>query len=135
MTRVLVVNHDVDLADLEVEGLRRAGYVVDQCGGPTHARTTCPVTNGATCWQVDWADVLVYDAFAAGDGGRELIEHIRLVYPDKPVVLTAPGVGLTWTDETSLDRVRTVFGAPTTPALSRAIDEALASDRIEALTG
>jgi hypothetical protein len=32
MTRVLVVNHDIDLADEEVDSLRRRGYDVEECG-------------------------------------------------------------------------------------------------------
>ena len=34
MTRVLVVNHDTDLADQEVDSLRRRGYEVKECLGP-----------------------------------------------------------------------------------------------------
>jgi hypothetical protein len=33
MTRVLVVYHDLDLADQEAETLRRFGYDVIECGG------------------------------------------------------------------------------------------------------
>jgi hypothetical protein len=35
MTRVLVVHHDLDLADQDAESLRRFGYNVIECGGPT----------------------------------------------------------------------------------------------------
>ena len=34
MTRVLLVYHDVDVADIEADELRRAGYEVDRCAGP-----------------------------------------------------------------------------------------------------
>ena len=37
MTRVLVVNHDIDLADQEVDSLRRRGYDVTECLGPIGA--------------------------------------------------------------------------------------------------
>jgi hypothetical protein len=40
MTRVLVVHHDLDLADQEAESLRRFGYEVIECAGPT--RNPCP---------------------------------------------------------------------------------------------
>jgi len=35
MTTVLVVNHDIDLEDQEAESLRRFGYTIEQCSGPT----------------------------------------------------------------------------------------------------
>ena len=95
MTRVLVVHHDIDVADIEVDELRRAGYEVDQCAGPI-GRDACPVLHGEPCWQVDEADVLVYDMWASGDGHRELIEDIRDLHPDKPVVVTSPGLVLDW---------------------------------------
>ena len=94
MTRVLVVHHDLDMADEEVASMRRAGYEVDQCAGPTHALHACPVMRGLPCWQVDWADVVVYDEWAAGNGGGELTEDLRILYPDKPVVLTSLGASL-----------------------------------------
>lgn len=47
MTRALVVHHDIDLADQEVESLRRLGYEVEQCSGPT--ANTCPILNGGRC--------------------------------------------------------------------------------------
>jgi DNA-binding NtrC family response regulator len=125
MTRVLVVNHDLDIADLEVEILRKAGYEVDQCGGPTHALSACPVLNGLPCWQVAWADVLVYDAWAAGDGGQELTRDLRSQYPHKAVVITSPGMELAWTDEANMTGVVAVAGPPTRARLVEAIESAL----------
>jgi DNA-binding NtrC family response regulator len=125
MTRVLVVHHDVDAADLEVEALRHAGYEVQQCGGPTHALTACPVMHGAPCWQVDWADVVLYDAWAAGDGSATLTEDIRRVYPQKPVILTSSGMGLTW--ETDADEwTMAIDGPPTRERLAAAVEAAMA---------
>jgi len=37
MTRLLVVHHDVDLSDQEVDALRRRGYDARQCMGPIGA--------------------------------------------------------------------------------------------------
>ncbi|HET6746179.1 MAG TPA: hypothetical protein VFH90_10085 [Candidatus Limnocylindria bacterium] len=85
MTRVLVVHHDVDRADIEVDRLRRAGFEVQQCAGP-HGGNPCPVLRGEHCWQVEWADLLVYDAWISGDGEPTLIEGLEEVHPDKPVV-------------------------------------------------
>ena len=94
MVRVLVVDHDVDLADLRVDTLRRAGFEVDQCAGPTHALTACPVMGGLPCWQVEWADVLVYDEWAAGVSGGELTQKLQELYPAKAIVLTSQGTDL-----------------------------------------
>ena len=83
MTRALVVHHDIDLADQEVESLRRFGYQVEQCSGPT--ANACPVLNGGTCELAARSDVLVYDAWASGDtdGSGELIEGLRRVHPTR----------------------------------------------------
>jgi CheY-like chemotaxis protein len=123
MVRVLVVDHDLDLADLKVDTLRRAGFEVDQCGGPTHALNACPVMHGQPCWQVEWADVLVYDAWAAGFSGEELTDDLLAAYPDKPVVLTSQGMGLGWEhDETTT----TLAGSQAPGALAEAVKAAYA---------
>lgn len=129
MTRALVVHHDIDLADQEVESLRRLGYVVEQCSGPT--ANTCPVLRGATCALAERADVLVYDAWASGDmdGSSELIEGLRRVHPDTPIVLTYPGIGLSNVDDEPADGVVPVFGQPTGTNLHAAIQRALAGER------
>jgi hypothetical protein len=114
------------MADLEVEALRHAGYEVEQCGGPTHALTACPVMHGVPCWQVDWADVVVYDAWAAGDGAHDLTVDIRAVYPNKPIILTSSGMDLSWENEDPSGRTSVVSGPPTRANLSAAIEAALA---------
>jgi hypothetical protein len=126
MTRVLVVHHDLDLAGQEVDSLRRFGYEVVECGGPT--RNRCPVIAGRPCDLAERADVLVYDAWASGDaeGARVLIENIREIHPDTPVILTSPGLALSW-EETSGPHAVTVFvGQPTGARLDEAIQAALA---------
>jgi DNA-binding NtrC family response regulator len=90
MTRVLVVHHDPDQADIEVDRLRRAGHEVQQCAGPV--ADSCPLLRGEPCWQVDWAEMLVYDAWISGDGEPELIELLRATHPDKPVMLMSGGL-------------------------------------------
>ena len=82
MTRVLVVHHDVDLSDQEVDVLRRRGYDTQQCLGPIG--TSCPILSGHACELAAGADVLVYDAFMTGepDGARLLVEGMRELYPD-----------------------------------------------------
>jgi hypothetical protein len=125
MTRVLVVHHDLDLAGQEADSLRRYGYEVVECGGPT--RNVCPVLAGRPCDLAERADVLVYDVWASGDaeGSRILIENIRDVHPDTPVVLSSPGLALSWEEEAGPRRVTTLVGQPTGARLHEAIQAAL----------
>lgn len=123
MARILVVHHDVDIADQEVDSLRRAGYDVVECIGPTAAGQPCPAFRDQTCSLADDADVLLYDAMASGatdDGG--LIEHLRAVYPDKPIVLTASGLGPAWAEGAGL---AVIIGAPDRARLVAAVQAAL----------
>lgn len=124
MTRVLVVHHDVDVADIEVDDLRRAGYEVDQCAGPIGG-DACPVLHGLPCWQVEEADVLVYDAWASGDGRQELIDDLRDLHPDKPVVLTSGGLLLDWAKGRGPHRVTPAVGPPDRSVLVAAVEAAL----------
>jgi hypothetical protein len=127
MTRVLVVHHDLDLADQEAESLRRFGYDVVECAGPTWNR--CPVLTGRPCDLAEAADVLVYDSWASGDaeGARTLIERIREVHPDTPVVLTSPGPALGWEEPSGVHGVTIMTGQPTGAHLDEAIREAVGS--------
>ncbi len=126
MTRVLVVHHDLDLAGQEVDSLRRFGYEVNECAGPT--RNRCPVLSGQPCDLAERADVLVYDVWASGDaeGARTLIENIREIHPDRPVVLTSPGLDLSWETEAGPHAVTMLRGQPTGARLHAAIQDALA---------
>jgi len=125
MTHVLVVHHDLDLAGQEVDSLRRLGYEVTECAGPT--RNVCPVLAGHPCDLAEAADVLVYDVWASGDaeGSRQLIENIRDIHPDTPVVLTSPGLGLSWEEEAGPHGVTELLGQPTGARLHEAIQAAL----------
>lgn len=122
-TSVLVVHHDVDLADTEVDELRRAGYHVEQCSGPTAG--PCPVLRRRTCWMADQADVLVYDVWATGEDSHVLIDDLREMYPDKPIVLTSLGMGLDWVETEGIHGVTPLVGAPTQQRLVEAIETAL----------
>jgi DNA-binding NtrC family response regulator len=123
MTRALVVHHDIDLADIEVEDLRRAGYEVDQCAGPEGGG--CPVLHGEPCWQVEKADVLVYDVLAAGDSGHKLVEELRALHPNKPVVLTSGGLLLDWVETEGPNEVTPALGAPDQSILTAAVEAAI----------
>lgn len=127
MTRVLVVHHDVDLADQEADSLRRRGYEIAQCWGPTQA--SCPVLRGEPCVAVEAADVLVYDVWASGESGgaRALISNLRRIHPGIPIVLTAPGMELDWVETEGGQAVVPLVGVPTGERLDAAIHEALGS--------
>jgi hypothetical protein len=127
MTRVLLVYHDVNVADVEADELRRAGYEVDRCAGPLD-RHTCPVLDGRPCWQVEKADVLVYDTWDADFTHAELIEDLLDLHPDKPLVLTSA----VSPDEFPVDRRGEVGGievAPSRAALQGAIERVLRAPR------
>ncbi len=125
MTRALVVHHDIDLADQEVESLRRFGYEVEQCSGPT--ANTCPVLNGGTCALAEASDVMIYDAWADGDidGATQLISELRRVHPQVPIVLTFPGVGMSGFDDEPAHGVVPLLGQPTGARLHEAIQRAI----------
>jgi hypothetical protein len=125
MTRVLVVHHDLDMAGQEVDSLRRFGYVVTECAGPT--RNVCPVLAGRPCDLAEAADVLVYDVWASGDadGSQKLIENIRDIHPDTPVVLTSPGLAFSWEESEGPHKVTELLGQPTGARLHEAIQRAL----------
>jgi hypothetical protein len=127
MTRVLVVHHDLDLAGQEADSLRRYGYEVVECGGPT--RNRCPVLSGRPCDLAERADVLVYDSWASGDseGARSLIENIREIHPDTPVVLTSLGLPLSWEETSGEHAVTVLTGQPTGARLDQAIRTAMAT--------
>ena len=126
MTRALVVHHDLDLGGQEADALRRIGYEVIECSGPT--RNRCPVLAGQPCDLAERADVLVYDVWSSGDadGARALIENIRELHPDTPVVLTSPGLELSWEESAGPHAVTSVTGQPTGARLHEAIQVALA---------
>jgi hypothetical protein len=134
MPRVLVVHHDLDLAGQEVDSLRRFGYEVTECSGPT--RNVCPVLAGHPCDLAERADVLVYDVWASGDadGSQMLIDNIRDLHPDTPVVLTSPGLNLSWEAASGPHAVTMVVGQPTGARLHEAIQTALGTPATEPVT-
>jgi len=125
MTHVLVVHHDPDMADQECDLLRQAGFSVEQCSGPQYG--PCPVLHSLPCAAVDTADVLVYDVWSTGDSESEqdLIELLRELHPDVPIVLTAPGLEFPWVEESGVHAVVPLVGALSSARLVGAIHEAL----------
>jgi hypothetical protein len=131
MTRVLVVNHDIDLADQEVDSLRRRGYDVRECLGPIGS--SCPILGGRPCELAAWADVLVYDAWATGEpeGAKALIDGLRALHPDVPMVLSASGIEPDWIETVGPHRITPLVGAPSGPRLAAAVEMAFLAARPE----
>jgi hypothetical protein len=104
--------------------LHQAGYEVERCGGPE--REQCPVVGSLPCPLVDRSDVLVYDAWVAGDsdGGRRLISELREVYVDLPVILTS-AESLDWVEEEGPHRVTPFRTVPSGRLLIDAVEMAL----------
>ena len=127
MTRVLVVHHDADMADQESDWLRASGFDVTECAGPQHG--ACPVLRGERCPAVHEADVLVYDVWASGDTGSEqvLIERLRELHPEIPIVLTAPGMEFDWVETTGAHGVVALEGKVSAALLRAAVTRALES--------
>lgn len=126
MTRVLVVNHDIDLADEEVDSLRRRGYDVRECLGPIGAK--CPILAGRPCDLADGADVLVYDAWVTGEpeGAQRMIEGLRELHPGVPIVLTASGIEPDWIETVGQHQITPLVGIPSGARLAEAIEDAIA---------
>jgi hypothetical protein len=128
MTKVIVVHHDIDLGDQEADTLRRLGYEPIQCSGPTSH--SCPVLRGEHCPWVHEADVLLYDVWSTSESlsGKALIEGLREMHPEIPIVLTASGMELDWVEVEGVHKVVPLVGVPTAERLDAAIKEAMAQD-------
>jgi len=105
--------------------LRGAGYETELCGGPE--REPCPVIDDMPCPLVDRADILVYDAWVAGDavGGHELVSALREVYVDLPVVLTSVDQSVSWAEREGPHRVVPLASRPSDTELIEAVEIAL----------
>lgn len=125
MTRVLLVQRDQAVADRMADDLEKAGYEVERCLGPD--LEPCPVVEAAPCPLVDGADVLVYDAWVAGDSGagEHLTASLRELYADLPIVLTSAHDPLDWVERDGAHRVFPLPRDPSTQALLGAIEIAL----------
>ncbi len=125
MTRVLVVHQDPGVADRMASDLRHSGHEAQVCGGPSH--DACPLSAGLPCHLLDWADVLVYDAWVAGssEGGRQLVSELRDTYVDLPVILTSADESLGWVEQDGPYRVLPIKDIPSAEALADAVDAVL----------
>jgi DNA-binding NtrC family response regulator len=125
MTRVLVVQRDQAVAAQMIAELHRAGYETEGCGGP--GVEPCPVAVDLPCPLVDRADVLIYDAWVAGDieAGHHLISELRELYVDLPVVLTSADPSVDWVTSDGPHRVIPLGPLPSTEELVAAIELAV----------
>jgi hypothetical protein len=108
-----------------VDSLRRRGYETRQCLGPIGS--SCPILSGLPCDLAVDADVLVYDAFVTGEpeGAQALIEGMREIHPEVPIVLVASGMEPAWIETAGAHGVTPLVGSPTGERLAAAIEEAL----------
>lgn len=127
--RVLAVHRSEGVTVSEAEALTRRGYEVEMCSGPAYS--SCPVLRGEPCPAVERADVVVYDAWATteSESSRRLIEGLRDLHPDTPVVVTVPGILLSWIETEGPHGVTPLVGVPSGDRLEKAIHEALHRDR------
>lgn len=131
--RILIVHRSEGVAVAEADALSGLGYEVEMCSGPAYA--ACPVLRGERCDAVEGADVLIYDVWATkeSDSGRRLIEGLRDLYPEIPIVVTAPGMLLDWVETEGPHGVTPLVGVPTAERLDAAVREAL--DGVRQSTG
>jgi hypothetical protein len=73
--------------------------------------------------------VLVYDVWSTGDtqSEQELIEILREVHPETPIVLTSPGLDFDWVQTSGLHAVTEMVGTPSSARLTQALSDALTS--------
>ena len=74
-------------------------------------------------------DVLVYDAYVTGEpeGAQALIEGMRDMHPEVPIVLVASGMEPAWMETVGRHGVTPLVGRPTGERLAEAIESALTS--------
>lgn len=93
--RVLIEHSDDAVSREYADALRRAGYSVAICHGPSAERDPterCGLVGGEPCAAVDGADIVVSGLGIRAPEKRAVLEALRRHYPDKPLVVeVAPG--------------------------------------------
>jgi hypothetical protein len=124
MTRLLVVHPNPLVAWDRAAALEHAGYEVEICGGPAHAG--CPVIDDQACPLLDGADALIYDAALGSTGEmRLLVEHLRDMYADLPLVLIGAADASEWARVEGDQHVWHVPQVGTVAELVAVVEEAL----------
>jgi hypothetical protein len=88
--RALIEHADPAVAFDYVSVLRRAGYSVAICPGPSGSPDSperCALTTGEPCTLVDGADVVVSCLGVEAREKRAVLESLRRHHPDKPLVV------------------------------------------------
>ena len=69
----------------------------------------------------------MYDAFATGEpeGAQALIEGLRNLHPDVPIVLSASGMEPDWITTTGSTQITPLVGSPSGERLANAIEASL----------
>jgi CheY-like chemotaxis protein len=105
--------------------LERHGYDAAWCPAPPEALgSRCPLVAGEGCPLTDWADVVVTSLGVDHPGGREVLEAVRRLRPELPVVVEATKHDLAnWPQ--LLDGHRILTRPTTPPALLQAVEGVL----------
>jgi hypothetical protein len=88
--RVLIEHSDDAVALEYADALRRAGYSVAICRGPSgerDPREKCVLVSGEPCAAVDGADIVVSGLGVRTPEKRAVLEALRRHHPEKPLVV------------------------------------------------
>ena len=99
-----------------------AGVILGSMAGPASGAVAAAT---AGC-------ILLYDAWATvePDGAERLIEGLRDIHPEVPIVLTASGIEPDWIETVGRHRVTPLVGRPSGDRLAAAIEGALAGNAL-----
>lgn len=86
--RVLLETGDAEANRARVDALRRAGYAIAICPGPT-AEGHCPLAGDDGCAAAHGADVVVSSLGLDREEAREPLAALRERLPDLPVLVEA----------------------------------------------
>lgn len=127
--RVLIEHSDEAVAFDFVSTLRRAGYSVAICPGPSSSaerRERCVLVTGERCAFVDGADVVVSGLGVASPEKREVLQALRRHHPGKPIVVEVALEELHLYDRV-LDGLHVVVSPVDPDELLAAVNDAIAS--------
>jgi hypothetical protein len=89
--RVLVENADSGVGFAMQELLKNAAFDVQYCGGPDRLRGhRCPLVTEGRCSLVEGADVVVHSLNLDRPDHAAVLQGIRDLHPDTPVVVEVP---------------------------------------------
>jgi hypothetical protein len=86
--RVLLETGDAEANSARVDALRRAGYAIAICSGPT-PEGRCPLAGDDGCAAAHGADVVVSSLGLGSEEAREPLAALRARLPELPVLVEA----------------------------------------------